>query len=240
MTTRRRIKRASLLLTIGVVGGVLFGAERPVDAHMSPLVCPVKQQRCDGKCVGKTPANGCGDKQCRPCALAGAVRTCETVKDESICGYERCQDGYLDLDGDRVNGCEAIAVNVLWFEIPTTYHRTAVDGVVQYDLIDVAPGSMSKLGERHPTSKRIYLKIPAGPALTEIDRCFALAAALPATTPVWLEMFAKSGGPLLYQRPTNNNYAPFFPPNYTTADLELRADLTPSIACHVNAKPFSL
>lgn len=226
------MRQTSLLLASGALGGVLF-AERPVDAQVSIQLCDAKQQRCDGKCVPKSPQIGCGDKFCRSCVVVGAAPACESTGKEGICGYSKCFDGRVDLDGERTNGCEAIKVPYMVFQIPATYARMSLDGRVRYELSGVASGSMTQSGDKQPTGKSFSFTVPTGPTLTEIDRCFALAAALPASAKVWLEMHEPT---TIYQIPYIDN-SPHDQPSYVKVVLDVRDGPKHAVNCRVNHPP---
>jgi hypothetical protein len=76
--------------------------------------CASGEKRCDGVCTVMSPANGCGNTSCEPCAsLAQAVQGC-TSDSPALCKVEGCAPGYADCDGDVIsdvgtlegNGCE--------------------------------------------------------------------------------------------------------------------------------------
>jgi hypothetical protein len=76
--------------------------------------CASDEKRCDGVCTTMSPANGCGNTSCEPCAaLPQTVLGC-TSDSPAACKVERCETGYADCDGDVIldvgtlegNGCE--------------------------------------------------------------------------------------------------------------------------------------
>jgi hypothetical protein len=76
--------------------------------------CGSSEKRCDGVCTVMSPANGCGNTSCAPCApLAQTIQGC-TSDSPSACKVERCEPGFADCDGDVItdvgtlagNGCE--------------------------------------------------------------------------------------------------------------------------------------
>jgi len=232
MRPTSRTRRTSLPLAAGALGGLLF-ADRPVDAQVGIQACDAAQQRCSGRCVPKTPQTGCGDTKCRQCFVAGAEPACESAGSDLVCGYSKCFADRIDLDGKRTNGCEAIKVGRLVFKIPTTYARKSSEEHVRYVLSEVASGSMSHSGDVWGTGKSFDFTVPPGPVLTEIDRCFALAAALPASATVWLEVRSPT---TIFQLPATDN-APYGAPTYNKVVLDVRDGPKYSILCHVNQPP---
>ncbi len=78
---------------------VCLGANQP-----SPEICDGKDNNCDGATdEGFDKLNDiryCGT--CRPCALAHGVPRCAA----GVCELETCSPGYIDLNGEKADGCE--------------------------------------------------------------------------------------------------------------------------------------
>ncbi|MCA9560494.1 MAG: hypothetical protein KC583_18225, partial [Myxococcales bacterium] len=90
-----------------------------VEGQPSDEVCNGLDDDCSGEADDFVPqlpehCGACG----RACAIANAVPGCV----ESACVIERCAEGFVDLDGDLANGCEAACR-------PTTPPTEVCDGV---------------------------------------------------------------------------------------------------------------
>jgi hypothetical protein len=60
-------------------------------------------------CTRSDPHWGCAADSCTPCALANVVDPSCSLHTGGGCDYKSCAEGWMDLDGVRSNGCEAIA-----------------------------------------------------------------------------------------------------------------------------------
>ena len=67
--------------------------------------CPAGEFCCSGTCTDRNDLNHCGacDTPCQPQHVVSA--SCV----QGACGYDQCQAGYYDCDGNTANGCETVS-----------------------------------------------------------------------------------------------------------------------------------
>jgi len=130
--------------TVAIVGGgrqVVADGPKPVprDEGLRPATCPAGQKRCGGSCVPTDPPHGCGQPSCAPCGSdptwhAGKP-TCSPAGATTVCDYLACDDGWIDADGVRWNGCEAQLVTGIDVRPTEPYNVTRIQDLDGRDAI---------------------------------------------------------------------------------------------------------